>query len=408
MEVVTPERLGHMLTQLRPQLGERDWRVVAGAVAGVLGRGGIRTVAAVAHAGRASVARGLAEVTGAPVATPGPRRQRQPGGGRKRLTEQDPTLLQDLDALVDPTTRGDPQSGLRWTCKSLRNLAEALKQRGHQVSARKVGELLHEHGYSLQANRKTEEGQSHPDRDAQFEHIHQLALQFQERRQPVVSVDTKKKELIGAFKQAGQEWQPQGQPERVSTYDFPSQAEGKAIPYGVYDLGQNTGWVSVGTDHDTAEFAVATLGQWWQQMGQATYPDATELLITADGGGSNSSRGRLWKVALQRFADATGLRITVSHFPPGTSKWNKIEHRLFSHITQNWRGRPLVSHEVVVNLIQNTTTSTGLRVQAALDTGCYPTKQPVTDEQFQEITLTRDAFHGDWNYTVTPRPRLIH
>jgi hypothetical protein len=407
VEVVTPERLGHMLTQLRPQLGERDWRVVAGAVAGLLGRGGIRTVASVAHAGRASVARGLAEVASATLAAPGPRRQRQPGGGRKRLTEQDPTLLQDLDALVDPTTRGDPQSGLRWTCKSLRNLAQALQCQGHQVSARKVGELLHEQGYSLQANRKTEEGQSHPDRDAQFQHIHQLTLQFHAHGQPVVSVDTKKKELIGDFKQAGQEWQPQGQPERVSTYDFPSQAAGKAIPYGVYDLGENAGWVSVGTDHDTAEFAVATLRQWWRQMGRSTYADATELLITADGGGSNSCRGRLWKVALQRFADETGLRITVSHFPPGTSKWNKIEHRLFSHITQNWRGRPLVSHEAVVALIQNTTTRTGLRVQAALDSASYPTKQVVPDDQFREVLLTRDPFHGDWNYTISPRPRLM-
>jgi transposase len=370
-----------MLTQLRPHLGERDFRLVAGAVAGVLGRGGIRAIATTAHAGRASVARGLAEVTGHGAAPPVPGRQRRPGGGRKRLTEQDPTVLRDLEALVDPTTRGDPQSGLRWTCKSLQKLAAALGRQGHRISARKVGDLLHEQGYSLQANRKTEEGQSHPDRDAQFHHIHQLALQFQERRQPVVSVDTKKKELIGRFKQVGREWQPAGQPERVSTYDFPSQASGKAIPYGVYDLGQNAGWVSVGTDHDTAEFAVATLGQWWRQMGQAAYPEATELLITADGGGSNSSRGRLWKVALQRFADEIGLRITVSHFPPGTSKWNKIEHRLFSHITQNWRGRPLVSHEVVVNLIQSTTTRTGLRVQAALDTATYPrsTRSPTSN-----------------------------
>jgi hypothetical protein len=270
-----------------------------------------------------------------------------------------------------------------------------------------VGDLLHEQGYSLQANRKTEEGKDHPDRDAQFQHIHQLALRFQEQGQPVVSVDTKKKELIGNFKNAGREWQPHGHPEQVSTYDFPSQAEGKAIPYGVYDVGQNEGWVSVGTDHDTAEFAVATLLQWWQQMGASSYPEATELLITADGGGSNSSRGRLWKVALQRFADETGLRITVCHFPPGTSKWNKIEHRLFSHITQNWRGRPLVSHEVVVNLIENTTTRAGLRVQAALDTAHYPTKQHVSDDQFSDVCLSRDQFHGEWNYSIAPRPRLI-
>lgn len=407
MEAVTTERLGQMLTQLRPVLGERDWRVVAGAVAGLLGRGGILAVATAARAGHETIARGQAELAVGSVPGPGPRRQRRPGGGRKRLTEHDPTLLADLEALVDPTTRGDPQSGLRWTCKSLRKLADELGQQGHQVSARKVGELLHEQGYSLQANRKTEEGKAHPDRDAQFQHIHQLALHFQEQGQPVVSVDTKKKELVGNFKNAGREWQPQGQPERVSTYDFPSQAEGKAIPYGVYDVGQNEGWVSVGTDHDTAEFAVATLGQWWRQMGAPTYPGATELLITADGGGSNSSRCRLWKVALQRFADETGLRITVCHFPPGTSKWNKIEHRLFSHITQNWRGRPLVSHEVVVNLIQNTTTRTGLRVQAALDTAHYPTKLQVSDDQLSDVYLTRNHFHGEWNYSITPRPKLI-
>jgi hypothetical protein len=307
MEAVTTERLGQMLTQLRPVLGERDWRVVAGAVAGLLGHGGILAVTTAARAGHETIARGLAELTIGSVPGAGPRRQRLPGGGRKRITEQDPTLLADLEALVEPTTRGDPQSGLRWTCKSLRKLADELAQQGHRVSARKVGDLLHQLDYSLQGNRKIEEGSDHPDRDAQFQHIHQLALDFQERGQPVVSVDTKKKELVGNFKNAGQEWQPQGQPERVSTYDFPSQAEGKAIPYGVYDVGQNEGWVSVGTDHDTAEFAVATLGQWWRQMGAPTYPGATELLITADGGGSNSSRGRLWKVALQRFADETGF-----------------------------------------------------------------------------------------------------
>ena len=334
-------------------------------------------------------------------------RQRRPGGGRKPLTEHDPTLVRDLEALVEPTTRGDPQSGLRWTCKSLRKLAEELGRQGHRVSARKVGDLLHAQGYSLQANRKTEEGSDHPDRDAQFGHINQLALAFQERGQPVVSVDTKKKELVGNFHNGGREWQPKGEPQRVSTHDFPSQAQGKAIPYGVYDVGQNCGWVSVGTDHDTAEFAVATLQQWWQQMGAGTYPEAKELLITADGGGSNSSRGRLWKVALQRFADETGLRVTVCHFPPGTSKWNKIEHRLFSHITQNWRGRPLTSHEVVVNLIENTTTRKGLRVRAAIDTAQYATKRQISDDQLSELYLSRDGFHGDWNYSLNPRQHLI-
>jgi len=407
MQAVTNERLAELFAQLRPVLGERDWRLVGAALARMLGRGGISAVARAAQAGRGTIARGLAELANGadPQAVEG--RQRRPGGGRKRLTEHDPTLLQDLEALVDPTSRGDPQSGLRWTCKSLSKLAEELARQGHRVSARKVGDLLHEQRYSLQANRKTEEGNSHPDRDAQFQHINQLALDFQQRGQPVVSVDTKKKELVGNFKNAGQEWQPKGQPERVFTHDFPSQAEGKAIPYGVYDVGQNEGWVSVGTDHDTAEFAAATLLQWWRQMGAATYPDARDLLITADGGGSNSSRGRLWKVALQRLADETGLQVSVCHFPPGTSKWNKIEHRLFSHITQNWRGRPLISHEVVVNLIENTTSRAGLRVHAALDTASYPTKKVVSADELNDLCLTRDPFHGEWNYSVTPRPRLL-
>jgi len=409
MQTVTSERLSKLFTQLRPVLGERDWRLVGAAVAGLLGHGGVTAVARAAGAGRGTTTRGMAELAKGAEPQSGARRQRRPGGGRKPLTERDPTLLRDLEALVDPTTRGDPQSGLRWTCKSLSKLAAALAPQGHQVSARKVGDLLHQQGYRLQANRKTEEGGAPPDRNAQFEHMHQLALHFQEHGQPVVSVDTKKKELVGNCRNAGQEWQPKGQPERVATYDFPSQAEGKAIPYRVYDVGQNEGWVSVGTDHDTAAFAVATLQQWWQQLGAPTYPGATDLLITADGGGSNGSRSRsrLWKVALQRFADETGLRISVCHFPAGTSKWNKIEHRLFSHITQNWRGRPLVSHEVVVNLIENTTTRAGLRVHAALDTTPYPTKQHVSDNQLSDLYLTHDPFHGEWNYSITPRQKLI-
>ena len=407
MQAVTNERLTELFTQLRPVLGERDWRLVGAALAHLLGRGGISAVARAARAGRMTIARGLAELANGAEAQAAEGRQRRPGGGRKRLTEHDPTLLRDLEALVDPTTRGDPQSGLRWTCKSLSKLAEELGRQGHRVSARKVGDLLHDQDYSLQANRKTEEGSSHPDRDAQFQHINQLALDFQQRGQPVVSVDTKKKELIGNFHNAGQEWRPKGQPERVLTHDFPSQAQGKAIPYGVYDVGQNEGWVSVGTDHDTAEFAVATVLHWWRQMGAATYPDATDLLITADGGGSNSSRGRLWKVAVQRFADETGLRVSVCHFPPGTSKWNKIEHRLFSHITENWRGRPLSSHEVVVSLIENTTTRAGLRVHAALDIASYPINKTVSDDELSDVCLTRDPFHGEWNYSFTPRPRLI-
>jgi transposase len=407
MQAVTDDSLRRMFNRLRPLLGEREWRLACGGVAQVLGHGGIASVARAARVGRGVISRGAAELAGEAQTAPSPQgRQRRPGGGRKRLTEQDPTLLQALEALVEPTTRGDPQSGLRWTCKSLRKLAAELARQGHRISARKVGDLLHAQGYSLQANRKTEEGLDHPDRDAQFAHINQLAFQFQDQGQPVVSVDTKKKELVGNFHNGGREWQPKSQPERVATHDFPSQAQGRAIPYGVYDLGHNEGWVSVGTDHDTAEFAVATLRQWWQQMGQAAYPEAKELLITADGGGSNSSRGRLWKLALQRFADASGLSLTVCHFPPGTSKWNKIEHRLFSHITQNWRGRPLTSHEVVVNLIENTTTRNGLRVRAALDTALYETRKQVTDEQMRELYLRRDAFHGDWNYTIIPRQKL--
>jgi DNA-binding phage protein len=407
MQEVTSEHLARVFAHLRPVLGERDWRLVGAALAQMLGHGGIAAVARAARVGRGTITRGLAELSSGAEPPVAHGRQRRPGGGRKSLTEQDPTLVRDLEALVEPTTRGDPQSGLRWTCKSLRKLAEELAQQGHRVSARKVGDLLHQLDYSLQANRKIEEGSDHPDRDAQFGHINQLALDFQERGQPVVSVDTKKKELVGNFKNAGQEWQPKGQPVRVATHDFPSQAAGKAIPYGVYDVGQNEGWVSVGTDHDTAEFAVATLLQWWQQMGTHAYPDATELLVTADGGGSNSNRCRLWKVALQRFADETGLRVSVCHFPPGTSKWNKIEHRMFSHITQNWRGRPLISHEVVVNLIENTTTRTGLRVRAALDTTYYPTDKKVSDDQLRDVYLSRDPFHGEWNYSVLPRPKLI-
>jgi hypothetical protein len=305
---------------------------------------------------------------------------------------------------VEPTTRGDPQSPLRWTCKSLRQLSAQLRLQGHSVSPPRVAELLHALHYSLQGNRKTKEGGAHPDRNAQFEHINAQTQAFQGRGQPVVSVDCKKKELVGEFKNEGREWRPQGEPEAVQVYDFPAQALGKAIPYGVYDVGANQGWVNVGTDHDTAGFAVESIRRWWWQMGSTTYPTATELLIMADGGGSNSSRGRLWKVALQQLADETGLSISVCHFPPGTSKWNKIEHRLFCHITANWRGRPLISHEVVVNLIGATQTTTGLTVQAALDEGVYPTKQKITDAALAQVNLRRAPFHGDWNYTISPRP----
>jgi DDE family transposase len=319
------------------------------------------------------------------------------------VTEQDTSLLRDVEALVDPLTRGDPQSPLRWTCKSTRRLATELQGLGHAVSARTVARLLRGMHYSLQANRKTKEGSTHPDRNAQFEYINERTKAFQARGQPVISVDTKKKELVGDVKNGGREWQPRGEPAYVRVYDFPDKKLGTALPYGVYDVTTNTGWVRVGMDHDTAEFAGATLQQWWRQMGVSPYPEATELLIIADGGGSNGVRIRLWKTELQRLADETGLRIAVCHLPPGTSKWNKIEHRMFAYITQNWRGRPLVSHEVVVNLIGNTTTQTGLHIRAALDPNRYETGKKITDEVLAEVHIERDRFHGEWNYTIIPR-----
>ena len=316
----------------------------------------------------------------------------------------DPTLVDALLALVEPTSRGVPEAPLRWTCKSVRQLAAELHRQGHPVGRQKVAALLADLRYSLRANRKTKEGAAHPDRNAQFEYINAQAQAFQHRGQPVISVDTKKKELVGDFKNGGREWRPPGEPEEVRVHDFVDKDLGKAIPYGVYDLSANTGWVSVGCDHDTAEFAVESLRRWWYHMGVAVYPQATELLITADGGGSNSSRSRVWKVALQRLADELGLQISVCHFPPGTSKWNKIEHRLFSHISLNWRGRPLTSHEVIVNLIANTTTQQGLTIQAQRDTDHYPTGVTVTDQELATVNLQKAAFHGEWNYTIAPRP----
>ncbi len=312
-------------------------------------------------------------------------------------------MLAALETLVEPTTRGDPQSPLRWTTKSTRKLADELTRQGHPVSAATVATLLHQLKYRLHALRKTTEGAAHPDRDAQFKHISATVQQFQARGQPVVSVDAKKKELVGDFKNGGREWQPDGEPARVRVHDFPDPVLGKATPYGVFDLTANQGWVSVGTDHDTATFAVDSVQRWWQQMGAPLYPGATDLLITADGGGSNSSRSRLWKVELQRLANTTGLRLHVCHFPPGTSKWNKIEHGLFCHITQNWRGRPLISHEVIVELIGHTTTATGLRIQAELNPGTYPTGIQVSEAELATVHLQRDSFHGDWNYTIAPQ-----
>lgn len=372
-----------------------------------LGWGGIALVARATGLSPVTIRQGIAELK---VPTPDPlqhtldnQRIRHAGGGRKKLSSADRTLGKDLEALVDPVTRGHPQSPLRWTCKSTRNLAEALTRQGHQVSHQTVARLLQEMDYSLQVNRKTREGKAHPDRNAQFEHIAKQVRAFQRRGQPVVSVDTKKKELIGDFKNGGQEWQPKGTPEEVRCKDFKDKKLGKVAPYGIYDLTANAGWVSVGIDHDTAQFATETLRRWWENMGRRVYPQATELLVTADGGGSNGSRTRLWKVALQQLADHIGLCISVCHFPPGTSKWNKIEHRMFCHITENWRGKPLLSRAVVVNLIGSTKTKAGLRIQAELDTNSYKTGIKVTDEELAAIKIKRHKFHGEWNYTISPR-----
>ncbi|MBV8231505.1 MAG: ISAzo13 family transposase [Planctomycetaceae bacterium] len=390
---------------LSPVMDERMRRQWAAAEASALGWGGVTTVSLATGLARDTIAAGCRELEHrrAHPANAVAVRIRSPGGGRKPLTETDPGLRQALDALVDPATRGHPESPLRWTCKSTSKLAEELQHQGHAVSDRTVAHLLKQAGYSLQANRKTREGASHPDRNAQFEYINRCVMGRQKRGQPVVSVDTKKKELVGEFKNVGEEWQPKGEPVEVNVHDFPDKGLGKAIPYGVYDLASNEGWVSVGIDHDTAQFAVTSIGRWWQQMGSRRFPRASELMITADGGGSNGSRNRLWKWALQGLANDLGLALRVCHFPPGTSKWNKIEHRLFCLITQNWRGRPLTSYEVIVNLIASTTTKTGLTVRAALDTNEYETGIKISDEQLAEVNLTPAKFHRDWNYTIRPK-----
>ena len=382
-------------------LNEHQRRLWAGAEARVLGWGGIGQVSRATGLSRGVVAAGRRELS-QPDWRIGGDRVRRPGGGRKRLTVRDPTLKADLERLVEPTSRGEPDSPLRWTCKSTRELTAALRQQGHPVSHTVVAELLHRLDYSLQANRKVREGGSEPDRDAQFAHINAVVVRYQAEGQPVISVDAKKRELIGPFKNAGRDWHPKGRAPAVNVYDFPNLSEGKALPYGVYDLTENTGWVNVGTDHDTAVFAVASIRQWWATMGQARYPQATRLLITADGGGSNSSRNHLWKWELQRWADESGLTIQVCHFPPGTSKWNKIEHRLFSAITQNWRGQPLVSYETVIQLIGATHTRTGLTVQARLDQHTYPTGIKIGDDQMSRVHLQKAPFHGEWNYTISP------
>lgn len=391
---------------LAPLLDERTRRLWAAVEARAIGRGGIVRVAEATGLSRVTIRAGVRELdtrSPADASRATTKRVRRPGGGRRAVIAHDPRLLGALETLVDPVTRGDPMSPLRWTCKSAARLATELHTQGHAVSARTVTRLLHALGYSLQSNRKTLEGGQHPDRDAQFQYSNRRVQAFQKQGQPVISVDTKKKELVGRFRNGGQEWRPQGQPEPVKVHDFPDAELGKVIPYGVYDMATNTGWVSVGVDHDTAAFAVETLRRWWRHMGSLTYPRAKRLLVTADGGGSNGRRSRLWKVELQRFAEESGLQISVCHFPPGTSKWNKIEHRMFCSITENWRGRPLVSRAVVVNLIGHTTTQTGLAIRSELDENSYPTGRKVTDQQMESLAITREKFHGEWNYTLAPR-----
>jgi hypothetical protein len=385
-------------------LDERRRRQWAAAEAREVGYGGVSVVARATGLARSTIHAGLRDLRAsrrdrAKSAT----RIRGAGGGRRRLTTSDPDLLAALLALIEPTTRGDPESLLRWTCKSTAQLADELTRQHHRVSPRTVATLLKDAGYSLQANRKTREGAAHPDRDAQFRYLASVITQCHRHRQPAISVDTKKKELVGDFKNGGREWRPQGEPLPVRVHDFLDPALGKAIPYGVYDLANNEGWVSVGIDHDTAEFAANAIRLWWTRMGRHRFPHARRLLITADGGGSNGARSRLWKWALQRVADDFDLSLSICHLPPGTSKWNKIEHRLFSFISQNWRGKPLVSHQAIVNLIAATTTRTGLRVKAALDTRRYETAVQVPDEVFARLRITPHAFHGDWNYTIAPR-----
>ena len=391
--------------RLRGALNERSRRLWAAIEAMEIGWGGVTAVAQATHLSQTTIRAGIAELKTPPrgkAALP-PQRIRRPGGGRRRATCNDPELLPALNSLVDPTSRGDPESPLRWTIKSIRTLAEELARQAHPASYRTVATLLDQAGYSLQGNRKTREGASHPDRNAQFEYLNAEVTRFLDRGQPAISVDTKKKELVGDFKNGGRDWRPHGQAEKVRVHDFQDAALGKAIPYGVYDILNNQGWVSVGIDHDTATFAVNTIRRWWKRMGRRRFPNARELLVTADGGGSNSARCRLWKVALQELADDTKLKITVAHLPPGTSKWNKIEHRLFSFITQNWRGQPLVSLQTIVELIGHTRTATGLVVRAELDKNTYPKGVEVSDEQLEGVKLKSHAFHGEWNYTIMPR-----
>jgi len=398
---------------LADRLDEATLRLWAAVEARALGRGGVSRVAKAIGMSRTTIYAGLEELEAPqvrPASTPsasgdsaGKRRIRAKGGGRKKLSDKDATLVRDLDGLVEPTARGDPMSPLRWTCKSTPRLAQELTRLGHKVSQRSVCDLLAQLNYSLQSTRKTREGGQHPDRDAQFHHIASMAAQYQAAGDPVISVDTKKKELIGDFKNGGREWRPKGDPEQVRVHDFIDPELGKVAPYGVYDVAANQGWVSVGIDHDTAELAVESIRRWWKEMGRPRYPRACRLLITADCGGSNGYRVRLWPLQLQKLADELNLVIEVCHLPPGTSKWNKIEHRMFCQITNNWRGRPLVSREVVVNLIGSTTTDTGLRIRSQLDENSYQAGIKVSDEELARLAIERDEFHGEWNYRLRPR-----
>jgi transposase len=386
---------------LSPHLDERKRRLMVAAETVALGPGSLAAVSRATGIARTTIMRGIKELD-RPVEI-AEERVRRPGAGRKRAVDKDPTLRSDLERLVEPGSRGDPESPLRWTCKSTRKLAAQLTEMGHQIGPSLARRLLHEMGYSLQANRKVLEGSSHPDRNAQFEHINATSTEHLAAGEPVISVDTKKKELVGAFKNGGKEFRPKGDPEPVLVHDFVTEL-GRVNPYGVYDVGQNAGWVSVGIDHDTAAFAVESIRRWWTTMGAAAYPNATRLLITADGGGSNGYRVRLWKFELQRLANETGLELTVCHLPPGTSKWNKIEHRLFSFISQNWRGKPLISYQVIVELIAATTTTKGLTVRSALDENTYEKGRTVSDADMATVNVTPDTFHGEWNYTIRPRP----
>ena len=398
------EGLRAKFSALLPTLNERNRRIYAATEARALGRGGITIVARISGLAHSTIARGMQELRGE-LPSAGAKRIRREGGGRKAAIENDKRLLADLEGLVEPGSRGDPMSPLRWSLKSTRVLSRQLCRMGHQVSHTLVAKLLREADYSLQGNQKTREGTRHRDRDAQFKYINERVLRQQRRGQPVISVDTKKKELVGDFKNSGREWRPKGLPRRVRVHDFIIPENGKVAPYGVYDLARNEGWVSVGIDHDTAAFAVQSIERWWRKMGRPVYAKATSLLITADSGGSNASRSRLWKWELQRLANRTGLSISVCHFPPGTSKWNKVEHRLFSFISSNWRGQPLTSLAVIVNLIGSTKTRQGLRVRCEVDSGTYPKGVKVTDSQLASVTFKPDAFHGDWNYTIRPHLR---